>query len=147
MTSISSALPALRLLAPPAPGGTAATAGVLNEQPIRPVQPVTRRSGQRDEAADGNQASTGTGTASTAAAVGRDSGAAAGGASAAGGGAASGLTLKSPAQPSTGFIAQRLSQESLGGGLHIEPWAAALNSYRNAAALPASASRSPGVVV
>ena len=145
MTSISSALPALRLLAPPAPGGAAASAGVLNEQPIRPVQPVTRRSGQRDEAADGNQASTGTGSA--AAAVGRDSGATAGGASGASTTAASSLTLTSPTQPSTGFVAQRLSQESLGGGLHIEPWAAALNSYRSAAALPASASRSPGVVV
>ena len=46
-----------------------------------------------------------------------------------------------------GFIAPRLSQESLGSGLHIEPWSAALSSYRSASALPASASRSPGVVV
>ena len=40
----------------------------------------------------------------------------------------------------SGFIAQRLSQEALGNGLHIEPWQTALSSYRSAAALPASAS-------
>jgi hypothetical protein len=40
---------------------------------------------------------------------------------------------------SSGFVTQRLSQESLGSGLHIEPWQAALSSYKAAAALPAPA--------
>lgn len=40
------------------------------------------------------------------------------------------------AGPSTGFLTQSLAQETIGSGLYIEPWAAALGAYRRAAAGP-----------
>ncbi len=53
-----------------------------------------------------------------------------------------------PGQSNTGFVVQSLSQETIGNGLHIEPWQAALASYRSAAALPGSAaSNQSGVTV
>ena len=134
MSSISSSTSVASYLALPAPG--AATA---NARAGLPVQPVTRRSGQSDETAGSDRAAERSGTSSTS------------GQSTGGGGGSSGasasLTLKSPTQPSTGFLAQSLSQENLGSGLHIEPWSAALGSYRSAAALTTPAKRSPGVVV
>lgn len=34
--------------------------------------------------------------------------------------------------PSSAFVAQSLYQESMGSGLHIEPWAQAINAYQRA---------------
>jgi hypothetical protein len=52
-----------------------------------------------------------------------------------------------PGQASTGFVTQRLSQETVGQGLHIEPWRTALSSYSAAAALPAAAKSTQSVTV
>ena len=146
--SISSTLPAPTYLALPAPGsatlsapGSATLSRVRPEAPVEPVQPVKRR---QDQAGTSGQA--GDRSAATAAAQGRGAAANSGtGATAAS--TAPGHNPGTPARASTGFVTQRLSQESLGSGLHIEPWSAALSSYRSAAALPGSATRNPGVVV
>lgn len=45
------------------------------------------------------------------------------------------------AGPSAGFVAQSLYQESMGSGLHIEPWDQALGAYRRAEAATALNSR------
>jgi hypothetical protein len=42
--------------------------------------------------------------------------------------------------PSSTFVAQSLFQETLGSGLHIEPWSAALGAYRRADGLNAGGS-------
>lgn len=44
--------------------------------------------------------------------------------------------LQTAAVPSSGFLTQSLAQETIGSGLYIEPWAAALGAYRRAAAGP-----------
>lgn len=43
--------------------------------------------------------------------------------------------------PAIGFVAQSISQETLGAGLHIEPWDEALSAYRRAEAGPATGPR------
>lgn len=66
----------------------------------------------------------------------------------AGGGArqGQGAAVSDPLQtqnagPSAGFVAQSLYQESMGSGLHIEPWDQALGAYRRAEAATALNSR------
>ncbi|MEI6560083.1 MAG: hypothetical protein WCO00_16930 [Rhodospirillaceae bacterium] len=140
MSTISSSLPALSYLALPAPGAGATASTVPNGTPVQPVPPVTRRAARRDDSADDSRARAQT-SGQTAA---NPAAAELGGAPRA---AAAGLSASAPGRPSPGFLAQSLSQEQLGSGLHIEPWTAALASYRNAATLPASAARRPGVVV
>ncbi|MEI7611028.1 MAG: hypothetical protein WCJ64_26895 [Rhodospirillaceae bacterium] len=140
MSSISSSTSVASYLALPAPGA-ATVANARAGLPVQPVPPVTRRSGQSDETAGSDRAAERSGRSAVS---GQSTGGSGGGGSS---GASAPLTLKSPTQPSTGFLAQSLSQESLGSGLHIEPWSAALGSYRSAAALTTPATRSRGVVV
>ena len=48
-------------------------------------------------------------------------------------------TASAAASPNTGFLTQSIAQESIGQGLHIEPWRAAISAYRRAGAEPREA--------
>ncbi len=125
--------------------------------PIAPIAPVTRQSQQVDneneQSGDGNSGngtsneSAGTSTSTGSAPVGQFSAAAAATSAAASSRQTQSRATASSAagQASAGFVTQSLSQETIGAGLHIEPWRAAISSYLSAAALPSSASWSNGM--
>lgn len=46
--------------------------------------------------------------------------------------AAPNIALTAPVPASIGFATQSLAQETIGAGLHIEPWGQALSAYRHA---------------
>lgn len=50
-------------------------------------------------------------------------------------------------QPSAAFVAQRLHQETIGSGLHIEPWDQAMSAYRQVLAGPPAGGLVKSVVV
>ncbi len=154
MTSISSTQPSQTYLALPAPGAIRGVRGVGSTSPepdhtelppVAPIKPVTREPQNTDTTQ--NNEGTGAGTAG-----GQRS------ATVQGQGQSQGQTESSSqdnrprvavgnqiGQASTGFVVQSLSQETLGAGLHIEPWQTALSSYRSAAALPGSTASRPSV--
>lgn len=161
MPSISPTLPTQTYLALPSPAsvrassaaqattrqGAAAATGPQTDdytelQPVTAVPPVTRQPQQvdndNDQTDNGSTGSKATGSDAGSSPVGQRTTAAATGADQ-GQNNRIRVTIGSPTgQPSTGFITQSLSQETIGAGLHIEPWQTALSSYNSAAALPAS---------
>ncbi|MEI8395352.1 MAG: hypothetical protein WCF85_11495 [Rhodospirillaceae bacterium] len=162
MTGISSATSVRPYLALPSPESVRAVAGPGSSDtvvpgPVQPVPPVTRRAEQPEEdrrrssnTAAGSNGAAGTGAAASAS--GEEGGAGSAGAAPSAPSASSSplrFSLSSNGGGSIGFATQQLSQETVGAGLHIEPWQAALSSYRSADALSASSgrSRSTGLVV
>ena len=138
------------LALPPPSGNRAGVAGAAGNAaelqptdletlpPVPPVLPVTRRPPQADEdAKNENSGASGDAAASQAGAAPLKRRPTASATPPTGAPPQFALGTRS-LRPSVGFIAQSLSQESIGAGLHIEPWRAALSSYRAAAALPGS---------
>ncbi len=113
--------------------------------PVAPVSPVTRQPQQPEAESDqANKGGTGSGSTRTDAGTTPVGQRTAAFASTTGTGQGPSnqprVTVGSATgQANTGFITQSLSQETIGAGLHIEPWRAAISSYLSAAALPTSA--------